>query len=1386
MWGTHSTPSFADLDGDGDLDAVVGDFTGALRYFENTGSASAPAFTARTGAANPFDGVDVGSFSTPSFADFDGDGELDAVVGAFNGSLRYFLNTTPPAPDFAEQTGAANPFNTVDVGAFSAPSFADLDGDGDLDAVIGEYDGDLNYFENTGSAIAPAFTARIGAANPFDGVDVGIDSTPSFADLDGDGDLDALVGESNGTLNYFENTGSATAPAFTERTGAANPFNGVDLGSLSTPSFADLDGDGDFDAVVGEDDGTLHYFENTGTAIAAAFTERAGAANPLNGVNVGFVSTPSFADLDGDGDLDAVVGEFDGHLLYFENTGSATAPAFTARTGAANPFNGVDVGNFSTPSFADLDGDGDLDAVVGENTGPLHYFRNTGAGFTLVVDVTAQNDAAVLSADVRNLTETNAAAAISASGTLTISDADSPATFVAQAGTLGSYGTFAIDSAGAWAYTASSAHDAFVAGTTYTGTFQVASADGTPTSVTINIAGTNDAAVLSTDVRDLSETNVALATSGTLTISDPDSATTFVAQPGTAGSYGTFAIDSAGAWTYTASSAHDAFVAGTTYTDTFQVASADGTPTSVTINIAGTNDAAVLSADVRNLTETNAAVDISASGTLTISDVDSPATFVVQAGTAGSYGTFAINSAGAWTYTASSAHNEFVAGTTYTDTFQVASADGTPTSVTINILGSNDAAVSADDVYDGGSNNDTAVYSSATSPITIDLNAINRSGQSTLGGTTIGALLTGAGLAANTAVGYAEGVDIGTDALIGVENVVGGAGNDTIIGDNDANVITGGAGADAISGGGGNDIYYVDNSADTANENPNEGTDAVVASVNFVIPTNVEILYANGSGLTGTGSGNDDILISLGGSNTLIGLGGNDSYRVDSANDVVTETAGGGYDIVVATADYILPADVEALYLKGTGLTGTGSGGADTLLSARSGGANTLVGLGGDDLYYASHTGDAVTETASGGLDTVVATADYTLPANVEALYMNGSGLTGTGSGGADTLLSIGGANTLVGLGGNDLYYASHTGDSVIETASGGYDTVVATADYTMPADVEALYLIGTGLTGTGSAGADTLLSAASGGANTLVGLGGNDLYYVSHTGESVTETAGGGYDTVVATVDYVLPANVEALYMIGTGLTGTGSGGADMLLSVSGANTLVGLGGDDLYYVNHSGDSVIETAGGGYDTVAATADYTLPANVEALYLIGTGLTGTGSAGADTLLSAAGGGANTLVGLGGDDLYYVSHSGDSVTETAGGGYDTVVATVNYTVPANVEALYLVGTGLTGTGSAGADTLVTLGANTLAGAGGNDTFVFVSGQADGAAVADFDGQGAGQGDTLIFSGFGTAAQDATFTSLGGNTWQIHSGLDAHDEIITLSSGASIHVTDFLFV
>ena len=85
------------------------------------------------------------------------------------------------------------------------------------------------------AAIAP-LAERTGAANPFDGVSVAFISAPSFADLDGDGDLDAVVGEiAPAPCDYFENTGSATAPAFTERDDAANPFSDIDVGSYSPP-----------------------------------------------------------------------------------------------------------------------------------------------------------------------------------------------------------------------------------------------------------------------------------------------------------------------------------------------------------------------------------------------------------------------------------------------------------------------------------------------------------------------------------------------------------------------------------------------------------------------------------------------------------------------------------------------------------------------------------------------------------------------------------------------------------------------------------------------------------------------------------------------------------------------------------------------------------------------------------------------------------------------------------------------------------------------------------------------------------------------------------------------------------------------------------------------
>ena len=258
-----------------------------------------------------------------------------------------------------------NPFAGFDVGDDSTPSFVDLDGDGDLDLVSGENDGIFNFYRNDGSN----FTEVTGGNNPLSGFDVGSYSTSSFIDLDGDGDLDLVSGEQNGTFNFYRNDGSN----FSEVTGSNNPLSGFDVGRFSTPSFVDLDGDGDMDLVSGEQNGTFRFYRNDGSN----FTEVTGGNNPLSGFDVGSYSTPSFIDLDGDGDMDLVSGEQNGTFRFYRNDGSN----FTEVTGGNNPLSGFDVGDWSTPSFVDLDEDGDDDLVSGEDNGTFRFYMNIGGQF---------------------------------------------------------------------------------------------------------------------------------------------------------------------------------------------------------------------------------------------------------------------------------------------------------------------------------------------------------------------------------------------------------------------------------------------------------------------------------------------------------------------------------------------------------------------------------------------------------------------------------------------------------------------------------------------------------------------------------------------------------------------------------------------------------------------------------------------------------------------------------------------------------------------------------------------------------------------------------------------------------------------------------------------
>ncbi|MDX2286710.1 MAG: FG-GAP-like repeat-containing protein [Bacteroidia bacterium] len=286
------------------------------------GLAAAQSFTELTGTSNPFNGLSVGSndFSMPAFADINNDGDLDLFAGEDNGQFNFFRNGgSPSSPSYSQVTGSSNPLNGRDVGDFAAPFFADLNNDGDLDLIAGEENGNLNYYANSGTAASPTFPGSPATA-PFTGIDIGDFSMPALVDIDNDGDLDLFIGEGTGNINFYRNTGTASAPAFTVVTGSSNPFDGVDIGADSAPAFADLDGDGDYDCVIGESDGTLNYYMNTGTASSPAFTVQTGSSNPFNGFDVGATSAPAFADIDNDGDPDLIVGRSSGTFAFYSNT----------------------------------------------------------------------------------------------------------------------------------------------------------------------------------------------------------------------------------------------------------------------------------------------------------------------------------------------------------------------------------------------------------------------------------------------------------------------------------------------------------------------------------------------------------------------------------------------------------------------------------------------------------------------------------------------------------------------------------------------------------------------------------------------------------------------------------------------------------------------------------------------------------------------------------------------------------------------------------------------------------------------------------------------------------------------------------------------------------
>jgi hypothetical protein len=382
--GLHgaSSVSFTDLDDDGDPDLLWGDFFESnVILFRNEGSCTSPAFVRETDTVmlSEFGPVNTSGYNAPRVVDIDSDSRLDLFVGVLGGAFVSSTSSVENFYRFEELEGAFNLVTSrfmpvIDVGSEASPLVVDLGGngfldvlvgniispgdpsrasisvfenrgdfhlidsdavpfggysavpattdvdcDGDADLFVGSFDGTISHFSASRSAGRLAWTLETAQ---YGMIDVGLNSAPTWVDIDADGDDDLFVGEETGVINLFRNVGSACQPALTLET---ETYAGIDVGRLSRPTFVDYDSDGDPDLFVGSEAGVVRFFRNTGTAADADWQEGESVDLPFPGV-----ATPAPGDFDRDGDPDLIVGVKSGGLLYYRNDrifGSVGDPA---------------------------------------------------------------------------------------------------------------------------------------------------------------------------------------------------------------------------------------------------------------------------------------------------------------------------------------------------------------------------------------------------------------------------------------------------------------------------------------------------------------------------------------------------------------------------------------------------------------------------------------------------------------------------------------------------------------------------------------------------------------------------------------------------------------------------------------------------------------------------------------------------------------------------------------------------------------------------------------------------------------------------------------------------------------------------------------------------
>jgi VCBS repeat-containing protein len=521
--------------------------------------------------------------------------------------------------------------------------------------------------------------------------------------------------------------------------------------------------------------------------------------------------------------------------------------------------------------------------------------------------------------------------------------------------------------------------------------------------------------------------------------------------------------------------------------------------------------------------------------------------------------------------------------------------------------------------------------------------------------TGLSAYTLGANVEALTYTGSAAFTGNGND----LANLInGGVSNDRLEGK---------AGADTMVGGRGNDTYVVDAIGDVVVEQAGQGRDRILASINYTLGDNVEILGLGTSGaLSGTGNALDNTLTGNAGANVLDGRGGADTLTGGLGRDTFAFSTALGAGNVDRITDFVAADDT--IRLDGAVFKDLVNG---TLATSAFRDLATGPADADDRILYDATTGALSFDADGSGATAAVQFAILdTKPALTAANVTVIGGIPGSGGdagpnvvGGAtpgndvlvgtsaDELLDGGaGADTLRGAAGNDIYVVDNGGDVVVELPGEGRDTVrTSLASSTLADNVEALTFtgsgsfsgIGNGLANvlTGGRGSDRLDGGA--GADTLIGGLGNDTYIVDIATDVVVEQAGEGTDRVLASVSYVLGDNAENLGLgTSASINGTGNALANLLTGNGGANVLDGRGGADTLTGGAGRDTFVLRAG---ETVSDTVtDFVRGTDTLAFYGFGTDAVLSHDAGSDlyTVTSADGliSGSFRLTGVGNLDL----------------------------------------------------------------------------------------------------------------------------------------------------